>query len=178
MAALEKKVSIFTIVLLQYRKSTDNAWVNYIDERIPVEATDFVVKDLEPDTVYRVKLAAKNKYGQSEFDVFPKADEQASLGPVQTLTWSPTAFVPVVGLKGLTWNSISIGWDAPPTLDEGEEGKERNYLEYIHYYKLIRKSDSDTVRRHRYVHILNIPTTYTFTPFSVSSLFQHSFILL
>ena len=94
-------------MLLQYRKSTDNAWVNYIDERIPVEATDFVVKGLEPDTVYRVKLAAKNKYGQSEFDVFPKADDDqaGSSGPVQTLTWSPTAFVPVVRLKGLTWNS-------------------------------------------------------------------------
>ena len=131
--------------------------MNYIDERIPVEATDFVVKGLEPDTVYRVKLAAKNKYGQSEFDVFPKADDDqaGSSGPVQTLTWSPTAFVPVVKLKGLTWNSISIGWDAPPTLDEGEGGRERNYLEYIHYYKLIRKSDSDTVRRHRYFQ--NIP---------------------
>ena len=118
--------------------------MNYIDKRIPTDATDFVVEGLEPDTVYRVKLAAKNKYGQSEYDVFPK-DETASA--VQTLTWSPTAFVPVVGLKGLTWNSISIGWDAPPTLEEEEEERpERNYLEFIHYYKLVRKSDDDTVR--------------------------------
>ena len=107
---------------------------------------------LELDTSYQVKLGAKNKYGQSEFDVYPPDDATSEeKNSVRTLTWSPTAFVPVVGLKGLTWNSISIGWDPPPTLRSGGEGQasfpggqERNYLEYIHYYKLTRRSNDDT----------------------------------
>jgi hypothetical protein len=53
---------------------------------------------------------------------------------VSTLAWDPT-FVPEVGLKGLTWNSISIGWNSPP----------ENFIPYIQYYKLNRKTDDQEV---------------------------------
>jgi hypothetical protein len=53
---------------------------------------------------------------------------------VSTLAWDPT-FVPEVGLKGLTWNSISIGWNNPP----------ENFIPYIQYYKLNRKTDDQEV---------------------------------
>ena len=48
-------------------------------------------------------------------------------------------------MKGLTWKSISIGWDSPPDDLADEDGTERNYMEYIHYYKLTRRSQDDTV---------------------------------
>lgn len=54
---------------------------------------------------------------------------------VSTLAWDPT-FVPEVGLKGLTWNSISIGWNIPT----------ENFLPYIQYYKLNRKTDDQEVK--------------------------------
>ena len=53
---------------------------------------------------------------------------------VQTLSWDPT-FIPEVGLKGLTWNSISIGWNSPP----------EKFAPYIQYYKLNRKTDDQEV---------------------------------
>ena len=60
------------------------------------------------------------------------------------------AFTPVVKLSGITWNSISIRWNSPPkTTDEGSEEEKpetRNYLDYITYYKLTRKTDDHEVK--------------------------------
>ena len=61
------------------------------------------------------------------------------------------AFTPVVKLSGITWNSISIRWNSPPkATEEGPEGEEkpetRNYLDYITYYKLTRKTDDHEVK--------------------------------
>ena len=61
------------------------------------------------------------------------------------------AFTPVVKLSGITWNSISIRWNSPPKSSNddnkiGEESETRNYLEYISYYKLTRKTDDHEVR--------------------------------
>ena len=66
------------------------------------------------------------RYGMGEFDL--------SHSEVQTLSWDPT-FIPEVGLKGLTWNSISIGWNSPP----------EKFAPYIQYYKLNRKTDDQEV---------------------------------
>ena len=62
-------------------------------------------------------------------------------------------FVPVVKLSGITWNSISIRWKPPETSQvsdaENEEAENtvesRNYLDYITYYKLTRKTDDHEV---------------------------------
>ena len=61
------------------------------------------------------------------------------------------AFTPVVKLSGITWNSISIRWNSPPKSSNddnkiGEESETRNYLEYISYYKLTRKTDDHEVK--------------------------------
>ena len=61
------------------------------------------------------------------------------------------AFTPVVKLSSITWNSISIRWNSPPKSSNddnkiGEESETRNYLEYISYYKLTRKTDDHEVR--------------------------------
>ena len=62
-------------------------------------------------------------------------------------------FVPVVKLSGITWNSISIRWKPPETSQvsdaeneqEGSTIESQNYLDYITYYKLTRKTDDHEV---------------------------------
>ena len=62
-------------------------------------------------------------------------------------------FVPVVKLSGITWNYISIRSKPPETSQvsdaETEEAgttvESRNYLDYITYYKLTRKTDDHEV---------------------------------
>ncbi len=50
------------MLVLQYRESGESSWVYFITEKIPMEATSFVMTGLKPDTEYHIKLAAKNKY--------------------------------------------------------------------------------------------------------------------
>ena len=62
-------------------------------------------------------------------------------------------FVPVVKLSGITWNSISIRWKPPETSqvsdaeheETGSTIESQNYLDYITYYKLTRKTDDHEV---------------------------------
>jgi hypothetical protein len=62
------------------------------------------------------------------------------------------AFTPTVKLSGITWNSISIRWNSPESLQRtedqptGDNTETRNYLDYITYYKLTRKTDDHEVR--------------------------------
>ena len=94
---------------------------------------------------YRIAQNIFNyRYGRGESSVQTE--------PVKTLSWSPMNFVPSVRLKGLTWNSISIGWSSPETVQISKdtpsrnETETRNYLNYITYYKLTRKTDNHEVR--------------------------------
>lgn len=106
----------------QSRQSGHDSWEFFLSERIPVRANSFVMKNLVPNATYHIKLAAKNTFGMGEYDLFHK--------PVRTLDFDPV-FVPTVGVKGLTWNSISIGWNAPD---------DERLSEHIDYYKLNRKT--------------------------------------
>lgn len=117
--------SPITDYFLSFRASGDTAWVYFIGEKILPGATSFVMRNLTADSTYHIKLAAKNKYGTGEFDLYHSS--------VKTLTVDPM-YVPKASVKGLTWNSISIGWTAPPT-DEIED-----ILNYITYYRLVRKT--------------------------------------
>ena len=84
---------------------------------------------------------------------YGKGEDSVYIEPVKTLSWSPMTFVPVVKLSGITWNSISIRWKPPETSQvsdaEHEEAgstiESRNYLDYITYYKLTRKTDDHEV---------------------------------
>ena len=83
---------------------------------------------------------------------YGRGESSVQTEPVKTLSWSPMNFVPSVRLKGLTWNSISIGWSSPETVQISKdtasrnETETRNYLNYITYYKLTRKTDNHEVR--------------------------------
>eukprot|EP00094_Tigriopus_californicus_P001276 TCALIF_01236-PA protein Name:"Similar to Ptp69D Tyrosine-protein phosphatase 69D (Drosophila melanogaster)" AED:0.07 eAED:0.07 QI:0/0.91/0.84/0.92/1/1/13/255/1330 len=108
---------------LASRQSGEDSWEFFLSEKIPTQATSFVMKSLVPNAAYHIKLGAKNSMGMGEYDLFHK--------PVKTLDFDPV-FVPTVGVKGLTWNSISIGWNAPD---------EERLSDHIDYYKLNRKTD-------------------------------------
>ena len=80
-----------------------------------------LTSDFKPNFVFFF-----SRHGMGDFDLYHSE--------VQTLSWDPT-YVPEVGLKGLTWNSISIGWTGPP----------EKFDPYIQYYKLNRKTDDQEV---------------------------------
>ncbi len=81
------------------------------------------MRDLDHNSAYHIKLAAKNEFGTGEFHQYHS--------PASTLDFHPI-FQPEVSVKGLTWNSVSIGWTTP--------GQER-IREHVHYY-LLTKADS------------------------------------
>ena len=58
---------------------------------------------------------------------------------IYALQVDPT-YVPKVVVKGITWNSISLGWDSPP-LD-----KMPNIRDYITYYKITRETSLEEVK--------------------------------
>ncbi len=111
----------------QYRQEGESAWVYFISEKIDPSVNSFVMRGLEPDSEYHLKLAAKNRFGMGEFDLFHRH--------VRTLDFDPV-FVPEVRVKGLTWNSISIGWSKPT---------EDRVREHIDYYKLTKRTDDQEV---------------------------------
>lgn len=122
--------------MLQYRLGGGAAWVYFIDQKIPKDATQFIMRNLSSDSSYFIKLAAQNEFGMGEFDLYHS--------PVQTLKSDPT-YVPEVGVKGITWNSISLGWDSPPINEETEEEDVPNILDYITYYKITRETSTEEV---------------------------------
>ncbi len=97
------------------------------------------MRNLTADSGYFVKLAAQNELGMGEFDLY-RSD-------VQTLKSDPT-YVPEVVVKGITWNSISLGWDSPTTAVENVP----NILDYITYYKITRETSNEEVSLSFYFH--------------------------
>ena len=63
----------FTSFSLQYRRTDDNAWAYFFAEKIPPDATSFVMRNLDPGSAYHIKLAAKNEFGMGEFDQYHAA---------------------------------------------------------------------------------------------------------
>ena len=87
--------------------------------------------NLTADSPYLIKLAAQNEFGMGEFDTFHS--------PIQTLKADPT-YVPNVGVKGITWNSISLGWNLPTASEDLP-----NILDYITYFKITRETSNEEV---------------------------------
>ena len=89
------------------------------------------MSNLTADSTYLIKLSAQNEFGMGEFDLYHTE--------IRTLKSDPT-YVPELGVKGITWNSISLGWNSPP------EDKVENIMEYITYYKITRQTATEEVR--------------------------------
>ena len=106
---------------LSYREGGDNQWKYHVVSKIDSGSTSYLMSNLTTDKGYTVKLAAKNSYGTGDFDTYHEE--------ITTLDFDPV-FIPEVTIKGITKNSISIGWNKPPS----------KVASHIHYYRVTKRT--------------------------------------
>jgi protein-tyrosine phosphatase len=88
-------------------------------------STSYLMSNLSAGKEYNVKLAAKNLIGLGDFFIFNTT--------VRTLDTDPE-FVPEISIKGITKNSIFVGWNDPPEA----------VAPYIHFYKVTKRAEDHT----------------------------------
>ncbi|KAL0276002.1 UNVERIFIED_CONTAM: hypothetical protein PYX00_003690 [Menopon gallinae] len=113
---------------LQFKKNGTNQWL-YSTERVGVENTSFLIRNLSKNTMYQVSLYATNDIGQGETYVHDNW--------VSTLEEDPV-FVPKVTVKGTTSNSLSMGWTQPPP-------GLRDFIQYYHIKLQNNGREKDTI---------------------------------
>lgn len=101
---------------VQYMKEGDSTY-QYYKETIDGNKTSYVLENFLPNTTYYLRISAQNAIGSS-----PVYDHST---PVRTLAVDPV-FVPVIEVKGMTTETITIGWHPPSP----------HLLPYIQYYEL------------------------------------------
>ena len=137
--------------ILSYREGDTNNWQYHMVSQIDSTSTSYLMSNLSRDASYTVKMAAKNAHGTGEFNTYHTS--------VRTLDFDPV-FIPDVSIKGITRNSISVGWTEPPA----------KFQPHIHFYR-VTKHDGEAVAE--VVHTQPFPlhlwsdllpaTPYTFT---------------
>ena len=137
--------------ILSYREGDSNSWKYHIDTEIDSYSTSYLMSNLSHNTPYSIKLAAKNGVGTGKFNQYHEA--------VSTLDFDPV-FVPSASIKGITKNSISVGWTEPP----------EKYRDHIHFYRVAKYSGELTTEfLHTSPHHLHLwedlqpNTAYNFT---------------
>ncbi|KAF4532910.1 hypothetical protein B566_EDAN001514 [Ephemera danica] len=98
------------------KNNTPISW-QYGKDPIGSDNTSSIINDLVPSTAYKIKLIAQNSIGST-------AVEHKEW--VKTLAEDPS-FIPEVQVKGVTKDSITIGWSSPPL----------SVRDHVHYYELI-----------------------------------------
>ena len=121
--------------ILSYREGDTNQWKYHIDTEIDSYSTSYLMADLKKDKEYSLKLAAKNEIGTGKFNEYHE--------PVKTLDFDPV-FIPDVSIKGITKNSISVGWNDPP----------EKFRDFIHFYRV---SKDDGAQITQFLHTLPYP---------------------
>lgn len=89
---------------IKYLKDGEEHW-QYSRAAPNVSATSLVINDLEPDVPYRIQIEAENIMGRSHPNKYAEA--------VRTLS-TEVEYIPIVDIKGSTFNSFTLGWTAPP----------------------------------------------------------------
>ncbi|GLH05083.1 Tyrosine-protein phosphatase 69D [Gryllus bimaculatus] len=123
---------------IQHMKGGTKHWT-YYQEKIGGGNTSYVLKNLEPNSTYHLRLSAKNAIGRSNEYTYPEA--------VSTLDKDPD-FVPVIFVKGVTSNSITIGW-LPP---------EDKIMKHVHYYQLVVRYNGTKKEALQLASLMNLPT--------------------
>nr|CAD7424727.1 unnamed protein product [Timema monikensis] len=106
---------------IQHMKNGTSQWTHY-PEHIGGENSNYMIKNLDANTAYQLGLSARNKVGTGSVNILTHW--------VKTLDKDPS-FVPEISVKGVTPNSITIGWLQPPD----------NVKEHVHYYQLMLKNN-------------------------------------
>ena len=144
---------------LSYRAEGDKAWKYHEVSEIDPASTSFLMSNLTKDTSYQVKMAASN-----QLDIGPYFDYPEQ---VETLDFDPK-FIPVITIKGITKNSISVAWDEPSD----------RVAEFIHFYKTTKRvSDivSEVIHTQPYpIHLWNNLDSATSYEFTVSACNKYS----
>jgi protein-tyrosine phosphatase len=119
---------------------------------ISPDSRRYLMSNLTAGKEYSLRLAAKNLVGLGEFATYDAA-------AVRTLPTDPE-FIPEVSIKGITKNSISVGWTDPPEA----------VAPHIHFYKVtMRTEDQITEHIHQAAYPLHLwsgltpATQYYFT---------------
>lgn len=107
---------------IQFFKNGTDEWT-YYQEHIGGGNTSYIVKNLEPDTAYKLKLQPKNAVGVGNTYTLTEY--------VHTLEKDPD-FVPDIKLKAVAPNAINIGWSLPPL----------DVKDHVHYYQLVLYNNS------------------------------------
>jgi len=102
--------------ILSFREGDTNQWKYHMVSQIDAGSTSYLMSNLTANKPYSIKMAAKNDHGTGEFNTYHQA--------VNTLDFDPI-FKPEVSIKGITKNSISVGWNDPP----------EKFKEHIHFYR-------------------------------------------
>ena len=135
--------------ILGYKQAESESW-QFIYE-IDSYSTSYLLSNLTTNKPTNIKMAAKNQVGTGSFDEYKEA--------VTTLDFDPV-FIPDVSIKGITKNSISVGWTDPP----------EKYRDHIHFYRVSKYSGSGSTEfLHTSPHALHLwedlspATSYNFT---------------
>lgn len=91
---------------------------HYYKEKIGVGNSSYVLKGFESGTAYKIGISAANSIGTSHIQFYPQW--------ITTLEEDPV-FIPKVSVNGVTENSITIAWTAPPP----------HLKEHVHFYNLM-----------------------------------------
>lgn len=103
--------------ILSYREGGSNSWKLHMVQAINQDSTSYLISDLTENKEYSVKMSGRNAHGTGQYDTYHEA--------VSTLSFDPV-FIPEASIKGITRNSISVGWTDPP----------EKIAPHIHYYKV------------------------------------------
>lgn len=143
---------------VQYSKEGDSTFTYYKDS-INGDKLSYVLENFEPNTSYQLKISAKNAVGTSPTYTHPIA--------VRTLENDPV-FVPEVEVKGMTTDTMTIGWHAPS----------QQLLKYIQYYEMTvaeKANDSKIIEEAMYPqNSRNLP--YMFDNVSLETFFAKAFL--
>ncbi|XP_046682093.1 tyrosine-protein phosphatase 69D isoform X2 [Homalodisca vitripennis] len=101
---------------IMFMKNGTNEWT-FTRERVKVTNTSYIIKNLEPDTSYKVKLNAANAIGQGKDYTYPDF--------LRTLKKDPD-IVPVLKFKAGGADFINVGWELPSVEVE----------DHVHFYEL------------------------------------------
>ena len=145
--------------ILSYREGGSNSWKLDMVQAINQGSTSYLIGDLTANKEYSVKMAARNAHGMGEYDTYHEA--------VPTLAFDPV-FVPEASIKGITRNSISVGWTDPP----------EKIAPYIHFYKVSKYSGeqvSEVLHTQPYpLHLFGDLTSATSYKFTVAACNKYS----
>jgi len=135
---------------IQTRKNGTNEWLH-----VPVDVgggnSSFVIPNLETETAYQVSVKARNAVGESPMAMYE--------------TWVPTLshdpeFIPEVSVKGVTKDSLTIGWTQPRP----------DVRDFVQFYEIVLQNNDtkiETIQPDVPMNVYMFPNLKAMTTYSI-----------